>query len=64
MSTNRIRSAIEQLVLCEACTHGIGSHDGSGCASCACSLTSQDVLERAMEAAREDRPVWSPPNAA
>jgi hypothetical protein len=60
MRADRIRSAIESLVRCETCSHGIGSHDGSGCSDCSCGHTTQDVIEQALEAAREEiRQVWA-----
>jgi hypothetical protein len=58
----RIRSAIESLVLCESCTHGIGSHDGRGCSQCRCALTRELVVEQALSAARDEiKELWGAP---
>ena len=49
-----IRTAIESLVLCEACTHGLTWHDGGGCSDCRCQLTREAVIEDVLAAARDD----------
>ncbi len=63
MKRDGIQTAIESLVRCEACGHGIGFHDGTGCCECVCDATREDVVEGALAAARDEiRDLWSAPS--
>jgi hypothetical protein len=54
MRQSVIRSAIESLVLCESCAHGVAWHDAGGCSDCRCSLTREAVIEVALASARDE----------
>jgi len=56
------KSPLDALLPCDECRHGTPLHDAGGCqvAQCRCNLTSDRIIDRALELAREeDRPQGS-----
>jgi len=52
---------VEHLIVCKACNHGATLHRGAGCEfpRCSCHGTQQNVVDDALEDAREEmRQQW------
>jgi hypothetical protein len=53
---------MDHLLLCVTCEHPAFNHNGSGCDSCQCKNTLEDVIEDGLEAARQEvREQWASP---
>ncbi len=61
-----VKSALDNLLLCERCSHGAPFHEPSGCnvARCQCRLSRGAIVEDALRLAAEDiRQTWRMPEA-